>query len=96
MKRELIINEAEKQFEFDLGDKVAFIEFIAQGETIYLTHTEVPASHEGQGIGQELVREVLTQLRRDKQKLMPMCSFVAWYVNNHEEWHSLLSEGYQM
>jgi predicted GNAT family acetyltransferase len=96
MKRELIVNEDEHQFEFDLGGTVAFIEFIRKDDTIYLTHTEVPPSHEGRGIGSELVRQALSYIKKNKWTLMPLCSFVAQYVNNHEEWHSILAEGYQM
>lgn len=94
---ELVVNETGKQFEFALEDGLtAFIEFVNEGKKIYLTHTEVPASHRGHGIATELVEQVLQHLKREKRALVPMCSFVAAYVNEHEQWHPLLAEGYQM
>ncbi|RZJ64342.1 MAG: N-acetyltransferase [Flavobacterium sp.] len=94
---ELIVNDPDKQFEFHLEDgSTAFIEFVNEGKKIYLTHTEVPASHQGNGIGTKLVEKVLAHIKQDKRVLVPLCSFVASYVNNHDEWHSILAEGYQM
>lgn len=94
---ELIVNETSKQFELHLEDgSIALIEYVVDGDKMYLTHTEVPKSHEGKGIGQDLVKQTLSHLRKRGFQLVPLCSFVAWYVNNHDEWHSILSEGYQM
>lgn len=93
---ELILNEAENQFEFHLGDQKALIEFILSGDKIYLMHTEVPKSLEGRGIGSELVRKTLEHIKKRKLTVQPLCSFVAHYINNHPEWQFLLSEGYQM
>jgi len=94
---EIVKNEAQKQYELPLGDgAVAFVEYVTEGNKIYLTHTEVPKSHQGQGIAKKLIHGTLGQIKADGNQLVPLCSFVSSYVNNHEQWHSLLSEGYQM
>jgi predicted GNAT family acetyltransferase len=93
---ELIVNDPECQFEIHLDDHLAFIEFVRKGKKIWLTHTEVPKSLEGQGIGSALVEKVLQHLKKEKLVLIPSCSFVAAYVNEHSEWQEILSEGYQM
>ncbi|GEP49624.1 N-acetyltransferase [Flavobacterium noncentrifugens] len=92
----LEINEAENQFEFDINGKTALIEYAIEGMKIYLTHTEVPSEFEGHGIASELVRQTLQHIKTQNLTVMPLCSFVAHYIDNHAEWHSLLSEGYQM
>ena len=95
-KHTLHINEAESQFEFQIGDQTALIEFAIEGDKIYLTHTEVPESLSGKGVGSELVKQTLQHIKKQNLTVMPLCSFVAKYIDNHPEWHSLLSEGYQM
>lgn len=92
----LHINETKSQFEFQIGNQTALIEFAIEGDKIYLTHTEVPESLSGKGIGSELVRQTLLHVKKQNLTVMPLCSFVAQYIDNHPEWHSLLSEGYQM
>ena len=89
-------NDVENQFEIHYESNVAFIEYIIKEEKIYLTHTEVPKALEGQGIGSKLVKMVLQYIKDHNMVLVPQCSFVAAYVNKHPEWHSILSEGYQM
>jgi len=94
---ELINNESEKQYEFHLeSGTTAFVEYVTEGGKVYLTHTQVPESSTGKGIGSELIKQALTDIRKQGKTLVPLCAFVSWYVNNHDEWHSLLSEGYQM
>lgn len=93
----LVFNEAESQFEIHIDGQVAFIEFVKKTKKIWLTHTEVPKSLEGRGIGSAMVEKALQYIRDNNWVLVPSCSFVAAYVNKHaDEWHSLLSEGYQM
>lgn len=92
----LIVNEPENQFEIHIDGYIAFIEFQQKDKKIWLTHTEVPKPIEGQGIGSELVNKVLHDIKSKHLTLVPSCSFVAAYVNKHEEWSSILSEGYQM
>lgn len=90
-------NAAQNQFEFEFDDSsIALIEYVEKDDKTYLTHTEVPQSLRGQGIGQKLVERTLLEIQKEGKTLVPLCSFVSHYVDNHPEWHSLLSEGYQM
>ena len=85
-KHELIDYAAEKRYEFDLGGDLAMIEYIKAQGFIVLTHTEVPEKYEGQGIGLELTRAVLEDLRAKKLPMIPQCPFVAQYIYRHPEW----------
>lgn len=94
---DFVKNESQSQYELHLdGGKIAFVEYADKEDKVYLTHTEVPASVQGQGIGQKLIAQTLQSIKNEGKILVPLCSFVSWYVNNHDEWNSLLSEGYQM
>ena len=86
----LIDNVALHQYEFRIGDLIPRIEYI---KTIYLTHTEVPSALEGKGVGSSLVRLALEDIERQQLRLVPLCPFVAGYVQKHPEWKRLVMEG---
>ncbi|HEX8270080.1 MAG TPA: GNAT family N-acetyltransferase [Flavobacterium sp.] len=93
---EVIDNVTESQFEIEVDGQLAFIEYIIKEDKIYLTHTSVPKGLEGQGVGTVLVQKTLDRLTGKELVLLPMCSFVANYVNENPKYQSLLSDGYQM
>jgi len=90
------VNEEENQFELHTKGGTAFLEFIREGEKIYLTHTETPEALRGKGIAADLVKQSLQCAKDNGLTVVPSCSFVAHYVNNHPEWNVIVSEGYQM
>ncbi|WP_318309026.1 GNAT family N-acetyltransferase [Flagellimonas crocea] len=91
---QLVDNESAKRFQFELenGD-IAKIEYIKAKEKIYLTHTEVPQGHEGQGIGSELIKQTLEHIKKENWTLIPLCPFVAKYLQQHPEWKTLVMKG---
>lgn len=94
MKRthELVKNSEQNRYEFDLDGKKAVIEYLERPGVVILTHTEVPQSLEGQGIGSELVLSVLEEIDGKGLKVVPMCGFVARYIRRHPEWEQLVFE----
>ena len=90
----LIDNVALHQYEFRIGDLIPRIEYIkTKNGEIYLTHTEVPSALEGKGVGSSLVRLALEDIERQQLRLVPLCPFVAGYVQKHPEWKRLVMEG---
>lgn len=89
-KHKLVHNTAEKRYEFDLGDDMALVEYIETPDFMVLTHTEVPARYEGQGIGSELVRGVLEDVRARNKQIIPQCPFIAAYIYRHPEWEDVV------
>jgi len=90
------VNEEENQFELHTKGGIAFVEFIREGEKVYLTHTETPENLRGKGVAAELVKQTLQCARDNGLTVVPSCSYVAKFVNEHNEWNDILSEGYQM
>lgn len=90
----LIDNEEKKQYEFHVGEYIPKIEYIktATGE-IYLTHTEVPVALEGQGIGSQLIKKALVDIEEKGLRLVPLCPFVAGYIQKHPEWRRIVMRG---
>ena len=87
-------NEQAKQFEVRLGDDVAVLVYHMAGDRIILHHTEVPKAFEGKGIGGKLARYGLTWAREHDLKAVPLCPFVASYLNRHPEFEdAVVREG---
>ncbi len=93
MPYELINNAEKKRYEFQLPEHTPIIEYIRTTDKIYLTHTEVPVELEGQGIGSELVKQVLEDIKTKDLTLIPLCPFVAHYLKEHPEWKVLVLKG---
>ncbi len=89
----LIDNEEAKQYEIQIGDSIARIEYIKANDKIFLTHTEVPVALEGQGVASAIVKQVLEEVQKNDWTLVPMCPFVAGYIQRHPEWRSLVLKG---
>jgi len=83
-------NETEGQFEIAVGDEVARLEYTRANSTITYTHTVVPATLEGEGIGGKLARHALEFARENNLKVVVRCPFVNSYLQRHPEYQSLL------
>jgi uncharacterized protein len=57
---------------------------------ISFTHTEVDASCEGRGFGSRLAAAALDDARRQGLRVLPLCPFVAHYVEQHPEYQELV------
>lgn len=90
MSYTLIDNIGEKQYEFQVEGKIARIEYLKAQGRIFLTHTEVPESLEGKGIGSALVRQVLDDIQEKGLKMVPLCPFVAGYLRRHPEYQAFV------
>ncbi len=92
------IHSPKKRFELQLENKVIFIEYILTNDnSIYLTHTEVPRSLEGNGLGSIIVKKALGYIREKGYKMIPLCPFVAAYLKRHpEDANGILKQGYSV
>src|SRR5262245_16872940 len=89
-------NPARHRFEVDLGDGLfAFAAYILSDGKITFTHTDVPASHEGQGLGTMLIKAGLAAARERGLNVIPLCPFFAAYFRKHPEVQDLLDRSYR-
>lgn len=84
-------NREERRFEVELKDERAFIEYSDDGDVVTMTHTEVPASFEGKGVGSHLVKGALESVKNEGKKVNPACAFVAAYIKKHAEYKTLVA-----
>lgn len=95
MSWEVRDNPERRRFEIDLGDATAFAEYNLLSRQIMFTHTEVPESHEGQGVGTALIRAALASARERGLTVIPICPFFAAYLQKHAEEQDLLDTAWR-
>jgi len=88
---ELRDNTARQQFELDVDGQLAFVTYRRAGGVVRLLHAEVPAALEGRGHGSRLVQATLERLRAEGARVVPVCSFIAAYIERHAEYRDLLA-----
>ncbi len=84
-------NEAASRFEAQVEGQTAFLNYRRSGGEIALTHAETPQELEGRGIASAVVRASLEFARQHKLKVVPVCPFAAWYIQQHREYHDLIA-----
>ena len=84
-KADVVLNDALSRFELEDEGVTAFVAFERSGDTLTLTHTEVPDRLEGQGVGTALVRHAIEYIRDNHLKVVPRCPFVASYLKRNPD-----------
>jgi hypothetical protein len=78
----------------DDGDRVVGLaSYHIDGGVMTLPHTEVDPSVGGKGVGTALVEGVLTAARASGLEVLPYCSFVRHYIQQHPETIDLVPPG---
>lgn len=81
------------RFEIRLGDRVVGLaSYHVENGTMTLPHTEVDPSVGGRGIGSALVAGVLAAARERGLTVLPYCSFVRHYIQQHPEEIDLVAD----
>ncbi|MFC4726805.1 GNAT family N-acetyltransferase [Coralloluteibacterium thermophilus] len=80
-----------QRLEAHVGDARAYVAFEEEDGVVTFTHTVVPETLRGRGIGTRLVREALDCARREGLAVVPRCAMFAAYMRRHEETQDLLS-----
>ena len=79
-------NPGEQRFEIRLGGTVVGrAHYRPEGDALAFTHTEIDDGHDGEGLGSQLVRGALEQVRARGASVLPYCPFVASYLKKQPE-----------
>jgi uncharacterized protein len=74
------------------GELAGFTEYRSKPGLIAFIHTEVDPEFEGHGVGSELIREALDEVRDRGLDVLPFCPFVNAYIEKHPEYIDLVPE----
>jgi predicted GNAT family acetyltransferase len=81
------------RFEIHLGDQVVGLaSYHVENGSMALPHTEIDPSVGGRGLGSQLIAGVLTAARERGLHVLPYCSFVRHYIQQHPETVDLVAE----
>lgn len=84
-------NKAEGRYELGVHGQLAVAVYERLDGALVFNHTEVPQALEGQGVGSRLIKAALADARRQNLKVVPLCEFVAAYIERHPEEQDLIA-----
>lgn len=67
----------------------AHLDYEIEDDVMRITHTRVPSSLEGRGIGGRLVRAAAEHARHEGLKVEAACAFASAWIQRHPEFHDL-------
>ena len=73
------------------GQLAGIAEYRLTGDTVVFPHTEIEPDRRGQGLGEELVRNALDDVRGSGHKVVPHCWFVADFIRDNPDYRDLLA-----
>ncbi len=84
-------NREQSRYEiFVDGERIGFMTYHLDGDTVTTPHTEIDRAYGSRGHGQELVRAALDQIRADGRVVVPLCPFVEFYIDRHRDYQDLV------
>jgi predicted GNAT family acetyltransferase/glutaredoxin len=80
------------RFELRLdGRLIGLAAYRRRNGRIAFTHTEVDPSCEGRGLGSRLAAAALEEASRESLEVVPLCPFIAHYIERHPEYQPLVA-----
>jgi predicted GNAT family acetyltransferase len=86
----IVNNRTANRFELAVDGAVAEAQYMLDGATIYLTHTEVPPAMRGRGVAQRLARAAFEHARAERLRVVTLCPFMRRWARQHPEYGELL------
>jgi predicted GNAT family acetyltransferase len=84
-------NPGRHRFEAEIDGTLSYAEYVLGDGTMTFTHTLVPESLRGRGIGTQLVHAGLAAAQAQRRGVIPQCSMFADYMRHRPETHTLLA-----
>jgi hypothetical protein len=91
MKDRIVNNRAMSRYELPIsGDAAAVVYYSKEDGRIVLRHTEVPFEFSGQGYGTRLARAVFEKLRKEGERVIATCPFMALFAARNPQYAAML------
>ena len=89
----IVVNNVEApRFEAQVEGYTAVIDYYMYENKIIFTHTGVPEALAGHGVGSKMARTALEHARKEDLKVVPICPFVAGFIDRHPEYQDLIEK----
>lgn len=72
------------------GEHAGLTAYLDQGDQRIFFHTEIDERFAGQGLASKLISAALTSTRAAGKRIVPICPFVAGYVQKHHDFDDLV------
>lgn len=82
---EITNDEAAGRYETVVDGCTAELTYRLTGDRMVITHTGVPPAIEGRGVGSALARAALDDAAARDLTVVPLCSFVASWLDRHPD-----------
>lgn len=74
------------------GEMAGFAQYVMRGGRIVFVHTEIDDAFEGKGVGSALAKGALDDVRARGLPVVPICPFIASYIERHPEYQDLVDQ----
>ena len=84
-------NPESLRYEAWMDDRlVGFADYTVDRDVVTMPHTEVDPAFGGRGIGAEIVRFALDDIRAAGRTVVPACPFVARWIERHPAYQDMV------
>jgi predicted GNAT family acetyltransferase len=88
----VVNNPTESRYEIHVDGQLAgFTQYRTTPGVIEFVHTEIDEAHEGRGLGGQLARAALDDVRAAGDKVTATCPFIKGWIAKHEDYQDLLA-----
>jgi len=92
MAREVRRNDGDRRYELLVdGELVGVADYVLHDDAVVMPHTEIVPQRRGRGYGDVLVQGALDDIRAAGRSVVPVCWFVAQYIDLHDEYADLVA-----
>ena len=88
----VVNNPEQSRYEIHADGQVAgFTQYRTTPGVIEFVHTEIDDAYEGHGLGGQLARGALDDVRTTGDKVIATCPFIKAWIAQHEDYQDLLA-----
>tara|TARA_B100000965_G_scaffold138962_1_gene115658 strand:+ start:1872 stop:2165 length:294 start_codon:yes stop_codon:yes gene_type:complete len=89
-------NEFLRQFEVEIGNDLAKIEYALQDRKIFLTKLIVPNTNNDPNFEENFIKEVFEIIKQKNIRIMPTSPQIRKFIKKHKEFKNLLPFGVRL
>ncbi|MEU2930717.1 GNAT family N-acetyltransferase [Streptomyces sp. NPDC007251] len=83
-----VVERADDRHRYEIladGALAGFTEYLDRDEQRVFYHTEIDDAFAGRGLASRLVQQALTDVRNAGKRVVPVCPYVAKFLQRHDE-----------